>query len=406
MAHLKFSLFIALLSLAFGTLLVGDECCSPDFCCDSAVPQTRSDQIPQTHVAAVSDEYLSGYVQALIDMHYFEFQVKAVVRSHIAYLYNLPNNDVLASSIVCFIADIPCIQCVERVECIPVCCEGVAVACNEPCGTDELCCDFPQPPSCDILYPCGDIDGIWFPQTTVLFAPLIADPRQPIYSAALRYRDRVIGRHVGSATFGDDFPIYRWKDLFCWHGDLQIGVEAGIFAVFDLDAGSNSLVNTDYFASIPLTYAFDRWSFRFRIWHMSCHIGDEFLLIHPGFERCNVSDEGADFFTSYQCGGVRLYAGAGYIFRRDESFPKKPLFVEYGTELRFFGLRECLSKLYMQPFLAMHFRNWEEHNFNFDATYLLGVEWSTLQGVGRKFRLFFEYHNGFCERGAICERTF
>lgn len=389
------------LALLFCTVAFGQNCCVSDFCCDNAIPVTRFDEVPQSNVVGASDAYLTGYLQALIDMHYFEFTVKVVVQDHIAYLYNLPANDILADSIVCFIADVPCIDCVERVECLPISqneCQlpesSVQDACLEPCS------DAPPVPDCNICYyPCAEIDGIWFPQTTVLFQPLIADPRQVTYSGALRWNDDVIGRHVGAATFGDNFPIYRWKDVLCWRGDLQIGVEAGIFAVFDLDAGENSLVNTDFFVSIPLTYAFDRWSFRFRVWHMSSHLGDEFLIINPGFNRCNVSDEGTDFYLSYQCPHIRLYGGIGYIFGRDDSFPKDPIYFEYGTELRYFGIRECYSKLYMQPFLAMHFRNWQENDFDFDATLCLGVEWSKLQGVGRKFRLFVEYHNGFSAEG-------
>ena len=74
------------------------------------------------------------------------------------------------------------------------------------------------------------------------------------------------------------------------------------------------------------------WSFRFRLWHLSCHLGDEFLLCNPDFDRRNLSDEGVDLFVSYQFGmPLRVYVGLGYIYDRDDEFPEEPLYVEWGT---------------------------------------------------------------------------
>ncbi len=389
---MKFAAAVLLGGILAGMYAVAEEPCSPGYCvtdyyCDSDVPRSRADNIPQTHVAWEGDDYLTGYVQALIDMHYYEFEVKVLVREGVAYVFNLPCNDMIAQSILCFIYDVPCIRGVEPVE----------------CSMDEFFCVDEGgvcPDVCLMPTPCCQVSGIWFPQTTILFAPLIADPRQVTNSAALRFNDKVIGKRVGAVSFGDDFGIYRWLDVLPWHGDLEFDIEAGIFAVFNLKHPEECMVNTDFFVAAMLEYAFDCWSFRFRLWHMSSHLGDEFLLAHPGFERCNVSDEGVDFFASYQCSrAIRIYAGIGDIFSRDRSFPEKPLYFEAGTEIRAFGCRDCYDRLYIQPFLAMHFRAWAEHDYTIDQTYALGVEYSKIQGVGRKFRIFFEYHNGFSKEG-------
>lgn len=362
------------------------------------VPRTRSDNIPQTHVLNMCDDYLTGYVQALVDMHYYEFAVRTIVRCGTVYVFNLPNNELIASSILCFIYDIPCVGCVQRVNCCPAefidflaRCDPVAAQEIAGSGAYLSMCAVPQ---------CCQIRGIWFPQNTVLFQPLIADPRQVMNAASLRFNDNVIGKHVGAVSFGDEFVFLRLKDLLWWHGDMDLGVEAGIFSVFDLDHPEACMVNTDFFVAALVTYAFDRWSFRFRLWHLSSHIGDEFLLANPGFHRRNLSDEGADIFASYQWGqAIRIYAGIGDIFDRDRDFPEHPFYVQWGAEIRAFGGRDCFNKLYIQPFLAMNFSSWEEHNFDLDQTYALGVEWSKIQGVGRKFRIFCEYHNGFCREG-------
>lgn len=343
-------------------------------------PLTRTDNVPQGQLLCVDQSYLTGYVQALVDMHYYEFGVKIIVRDSIAYVYNLPKNQLISNSIICFIYDVP----------------GICNVICMPCDICPIC-----GPICVNNYsPCCEIKGIWFPQTTVLFSPLIADPRQVTNSAAFRFNDCVIGKHVGAVSFGDQFVFYRWRDIPWLHGDLEAGIEAGIFAVFDLDHPKACHVNTDFYVAVLTDYAFDNYSFRGRLWHQSSHLGDEFLLSNPGFDRRNLSDEGVDFFASYQLGQpIRLYAGIGYIFDRDKEFPEKPLYFEFGSEVKVFGERHHCNKLYIEPFLAMHFRTWEEHAWNLDQTYALGIEIGKIQGVGKKMRLFLEYHEGFSKEG-------
>jgi hypothetical protein len=363
------------------------------------IERSRSDNIPHNHLIGVDDDYLTGYVQALVDMHYYEFQVRVIVIDRVAYVFDLPYNALMSYSILRFIGDVPCLCGVQSVCCS---CQEFLAYLEE---TDECCAQkFMESTAYQSICcaPLGcRIRGIWIPQNTVLFAPFIADPRQPQNAAALRFNDNPIGHHVGAPSFGGDFIIFRWKDVLRWHGDMDFGVQAGIFAVFDLDHPEACLVNTDFFVAAMVTYAYDRLSYRFRWWHMSSHLGDEFILFSTtNCPRYNLSDEGVDFFASFQMNpAIRLYAGIGYIYSRDREFPEEPLYFEGGAEIRVFGERDCFDRLYIQPFLAMHFRTWEEHNFDIDQTYALGVEWSPIQGVGRMFRLFLEFHDGYSKEG-------
>ncbi len=376
----------------------------PNYFCNDSVPRTRADNIPQTHVADMGDEYLTGYIQALVDMSYYEFEVRTIVRGGVVFVFNLPNNALIANSILCFIYDIPCVNCIQRVNCCP---DDFIVALEQydTAAAQDIAISQAYLGMCKTQADRCSIRGIWLPQNTVLFPPLIADPRQVTNGAALRFNDNVIGKHVGAVSFGDDFIFLRLKDLLYWHGDMDLGIEAGIFAVFDLDHPEACMFNTDFYVAALMSYAFDRWAFRFRLWHMSSHVGDEFLICNPGFDRRNLSDEGIDGFVSYQLGrAVRLYGGLGYIFDRDKEFPEHPFYFEFGAEVRAFGGRDRFNKLYVQPFLAMNFRSWEEHGYDLDQTYALGVEWSKIQGIGRKFRLFGEYHNGFSKEGQFCRQ--
>jgi len=350
---------------------------------------TRADALPIENFEDATDPYLEGYIQALLDMHYFEYRVIVAVKDHKVYLSHLPKNELVSNSIVAFVKDLPGVKSVE-----------VKDLTQEEIRQKEIYQEKPR------------VSGIWFPQSTVLFQPLVADPREPTYSGAYRFGDQVIGRRVIAVSLGDDFPIYRWRDVFRWHGDLQIGIEAGVWSVFNFShvpksIGQCELVNSDFEAAIPLTYAYDLWSFRLKLYHISSHLGDEFLVDHPNYleKRDNPSFEAVEFIGSYQLTGHwRFYGGPGIIGHSDKTFPMKTFYVKYGTELRILGRKLDYHKLYGTPFLAVHLENWQVRNWDLDLFVKLGYEISKLQGVGRKVRLFVDYHHGYSYEGQFFKK--
>ena len=346
---------------------------------------TRTDSLPVENFEASTDPYLEGYIQALVDVHFYEYRVIVTVKDHRVFLSNLPKNELTANSIIFFVKDLPGVQSVDVKE--------ISVSEME---SREKYVEQPR------------VNGIWFPQTTVLFQPLVADPREPYNYAAYRYGDRVIGKNVASVAIGDDFPLFRWRDVFRWHGDLQIGIQGGIWAVFNYSGVPHNngemceLVNTDYFLGIPLTYSYDRLSFRSRLYHISSHLGDEFIVNNPQYLhlRKNPSYEALEFISSYQLSGhLRAYGGPGFILHSDQSFPMKTFYVKYGTELRILGQKLYYHQLYGTPFLAIHLENWQVRDWNLDLFIKLGYELSKLQGVGRKMSLYIDYHHGYSYEG-------
>lgn len=350
----------------------------------------RGDHLPVENFEHATDPYLEGYIQALIDANYYEYQVMVTVKDHKVTLSNLPNNDLLSKSIVSFVQDLPGVKSVEVKNLTP-----------EELKSRQKYAENPR------------VNGIWFPQTTVLFQPLIADPREPMYYAEYRFGDRVMGRKTIAVALGDDFPIFRWRDVFCWHGDLQIGIQAGVWAVFNFSDvphrrdNTCELMNTDYEVGIPLTYAFDKWSFRYRIFHLSSHLGDELLCNHHKHlhRRHNPSYEAMELIGSYQfSSGLRVYGGPGWVVTSDDSFKLKPFYVKAGTEIRLFGQKLYYHRLYGTPFLAIHMEGWEQRHWNLDQFYKLGYEISKLQGVGRKMRIYIGYHQGHSYEGQFFDK--
>ncbi len=347
-----------------------------------AVTLSRRDTIPE-EVHTATDPYFEGYIQALVDMHYAEYRVIVIVKNHKVWLANMPNNKMLSNSIASFVRDVPGV-------------EEVHVLNGVPPEDEELREKYVERPR---------INGIWFPQMTELFLPLIADPRAATYSIGWRSGDKVIGKKTIGVSLGDDFPIYRWLDVF-WGGDIQVGIEAGIWSVFNMDPSPNiakgcgELVNTDFYVGVPITFATGPWSFRLRGYHISSHLGDEYMVDHPDVVRVNPSIEAIDFFLSYQASeAIRVFVGPGCVVHSDPTFPWKPIYIQYGTEARFLGSKFHKQRLYGTCFLAMLWRNEQQLDYNFDGTYRLGYEWSKLQGIGRKFRLYVGYHHGYSLEG-------
>lgn len=388
-----FSLFAVLFGLIVGSVESKEN--------EIAIILGRENNLPAEVLEECEDPYFEGYIQALIDMHYYEHTVIAVVKNRYVYLSNMPKNKMLASSIAAFVRDVPGVKGVEVIDKIP----------EKEKKIREAYAKKPQ------------ICGAWFPQTTELYFPMIANPRQVIYSFGYRGGDKVIGKKTAAFSMGDNFPIYRWFGVLPWCGDLQVGIETGIWCVFNMDpdpertdrcgeswAECTECVNTDYYVGIPVSYAVNAWAFRFRLYHISSHIGDEFIFNHPQYIDCdyentdqfrkNPSMEIIDFFTSYQANkSIRVYGGIGYVLHSDRTFPMDNWYFEYGGEAHFWGCNYHFQKLFGNFFAAAYFRNWEYVNFDLDQTYMFGYEWSKIQGVGRKIRLALEYHDGFSAEG-------
>lgn len=288
------------------------------------------------------------------------------------------------------------------------CHEGNPCSCHQSC---EDCCDqqdwsflvySPSGQDCQNLSECG-CTGVWLPEEPVLFRPFLADPRQITYSVGWRFNDEVLVKNVIDISFGDDIAFYRWCNIGPWGGDLQIDLEGALWGCFDPLHDSAPLIDADYYVGFPLTYAIDRWQFRLRGYHISCHMGDEYLLNHPGFDRRNPSAEYLDFFVSHDyTDEIRLYGGVGWVVAQDDSFHIGKFYAEAGTEIRLTGLGfiDCRQHIYGVPFYGMHFR-YRTHDFNrhLDATYALGYEFGKTCGLCRRLRFFIEYHDGYSPDG-------
>lgn len=247
-----------------------------------------------------------------------------------------------------------------------------------------------------------------FPSDDV-FRPLMADPKQPQFFASYQSIERRepttsvtgVGRsvHVGSVGFGENFGFYT-KRQGC--NGWQVGLLAGVFSQFNLDAPSSDLINADYIVGIPVSWRHGAWSTRIRLYHQSSHIGDEFLLENPGFNRVNLSFEEVEGILSYEHRWLRVYAGGGYLMHRGpEALDRNR--VQWGMELRgptidFPVLGHVVPGLQLTPVLGADFKSFEELQWIINSAVVGGFEWSK-PGEKRRFRLLVNYYRGFYPYG-------
>lgn len=240
-----------------------------------------------------------------------------------------------------------------------------------------------------------------FPKDDV-FRPLLADPKQPQFFAswqATRVRSNQTSVNIGSVGFGENFGFYTRRDG-C--NGWQIGVLAGVLAQFNLDAPSKDLINADYVVGIPLSWRSGGWSTRVRLYHQSSHLGDEFLLGRPGFNRVNLSFEEVEAILSYDYRWARLYAGGGYLVHREPATLDR-MRAQWGFELRGSTvdspiLGTMLTGLRITPVLGTDFKSFEELNWIINTNVIGGIEWS-MEGSTRRFRALLNYYHGFSPYG-------
>jgi hypothetical protein len=260
-------------------------------------------------------------------------------------------------------------------------------------------------PETESSAPQGDGGHDAIPDTDILprgllFQPLMADPRWPRFSASYQhYLDRDLNlEHVGSATFGETFSLVRHH--FQKGGWIDLGIQAGVFSIFDLSTSSSDLINSDFLVSVPVSYRSGRFSALFRIFHQSSHLGDEFLL-RETVERVGHSYESLHLLLSRDFGpGFRIYGGGGYVFRTSLDF--RPWSLQGGLEYR---SRSTWWSGRVRPLTALDLQHSEENDWRANLSLKTGLQFENPNLMGRKLLLLLEYYNGHSPDGQFFNQT-
>ncbi len=194
------------------------------------------------------------------------------------------------------------------------------------------------------------------------------------------YWDGTLGGRVGLLRHGTCDALYPQG----W----QLDVEAAALIRMTLDE-IRDFETADYRVGVPITYGVANWQFKFAVYHLSSHLGDEFAIAHPGSlnERINyVRDAvvvGASYFPHP---AVRLYSEAAYAVNVDGG--AEPWEFQFGSELS----RPGPTGPHGTPFFATNTHLREEHNFGGDISFQAGWLWRGRSGEVTRAGL--HYFNG------------
>lgn len=225
-----------------------------------------------------------------------------------------------------------------------------------------------------------------------LFDPLLADPRWPHFSASVQDYGGNNGLDtVASVSVGDEFSLYQAP---VGGGAWGIGIQAAVFALFDLDAQSKDLINADYWVGVPLSWRSGANAAILRLYHQSSHLGDEYLLRNAGNRRSrvNLSYEVVDLKLSRDLFDrtLRLYGGGGVLFDQEPSDIKSGL-LQWGTELR---TPWSFADGLIRPVAAVDFQSTEESRWRVDVSTRAGLELASSVDRDYVVQLMLEYYRG------------
>lgn len=237
-----------------------------------------------------------------------------------------------------------------------------------------------------------------FPHNKI-FAPLLADPRWPRFGIAYqRYLGDAELRNVGAATFGESFPLVGGRGFL--GGRWEVGIQGAVFSVFDLEATSVDLINSDFLGGVTFSYRAGPFSTILRFFHQSSHLGDEYLLRDP-MRRVNLSFEELNWLFGVELlDTFRPYAGVGVLVRRDPSDIDRwslQTGIDVTSPWRLGG-----SPLRPVGALDLQFR--EESGWQTDLSLAAGVQIESARLGRLRLRALLEYYRGRSPNGQFYER--
>lgn len=235
---------------------------------------------------------------------------------------------------------------------------------------------------------CGECNGYHWE-----FLP--KDSLYPFYLADTK-ASRMAGQWIEAtddgtlmdATLGGRFGVFRYVDATPgpFKRGIQADFEGSAQVRLDMDR-EHDVRAVDFRAGVPISVSFGRFQTRFGYYHLSSHVGDEFLIRLPAFERQNYSRDVLFLGGAYWLNeSTRVYGEAGWAFYYDVCEPWEFTFGIESAPRRATGLRGA-------PFYAINGRLREEVDFGGALTAQLGWAWRSAYNTGL-LRTGLHYFNG------------
>jgi len=190
--------------------------------------------------------------------------------------------------------------------------------------------------------------------------------------------DITLGGRVGLLRFGTQNDV--------WPEGWQLDIEGAVFPRLALER-HRDLVSADFRCGVPLTYRRGPWEGKLAYYHLSSHLGDEFLATFPTASRINYVRDAVVLGVALRPhADLRLYTEAGWAFFSDGG--SRPWEFQFGVD--YSPLENWC--LFGTPFFAANGRLRQEVDYGGNLTVQTGLQWRGR--TGQLFRFGFHYFNG------------
>ncbi len=208
------------------------------------------------------------------------------------------------------------------------------------------------------------------------------EPRMGAQVVSMRHDgwiwDATLGGRVGLLRYGDDDPIFPQG--------IQVDAEGAAQVRLDVTDDVN-VRSVDFRGGVPVSFGWGRQQTKLAYYHMSAHLGDEFLLGNPGFNRLNWSRDALVLGHSvYLTQSLRVYGEVGWAFHMEITDPWE---FQFGVD----WAPVVPTGVNGSPFLAVNTHLLQEVNYGGNLNVQAGWAWVSDRDR-HMLRLGLQYYNG------------
>jgi Protein of unknown function (DUF1207) len=172
--------------------------------------------------------------------------------------------------------------------------------------------------SCDPNHPSAGMPWCWqLLPDGLAWRSYLAGVKEPRFAWVMSDDSRF--GTIWDATLGGRVALLRYGTPNAYRPNgWELQFQGAAFARLLPTKPSWPLVSTDYTVAVPIVYAYGPWQFKTGYHHVSSHLGDEYMLLHPAFQRINYMRDSLMLAVGYYyTENLRLYAEADYAFEYD-----------------------------------------------------------------------------------------
>lgn len=258
---------------------------------------------------------------------------------------------------------------------------------GEPASFNEPLFDAPSP-----IVPhrrrhhCSDCPSWQRLPDGILYPSYIAGEKEPRMGISV-----LGGNDVGTVleeTIGGRLGLLRYGSAGSvnpqgWQWDLEAAAMLRQNIDNDLDVDA-----VDFRVGSVITYKQGATAYKAGYYHLSSHVGDEFLVRNPGFQRINyVRDSLIIGVYHNMTEAIAVYGEVAYAVKTDGG--AEPFELQFGTE---YSSPDAASPE-GAPFAAVNFHLREEFDFGGGVNVLAGWEWIGPR-TGNRFRIGGQLYSG------------